>query len=61
MRRREAIAAFLFISPWLVGLFVGDYQYVMTAALIVTLPMLILFAFAQRYFVEGIATQGGKG
>jgi multiple sugar transport system permease protein len=39
----------------------GDYQYVMVAALIVTLPMLILFAFGQRYFVEGVATQGRKG
>jgi multiple sugar transport system permease protein len=39
----------------------GDYQYVMTAALIVTLPMLIIFAIGQRYFVEGIATQGRKG
>ncbi len=39
----------------------GDYQYVMVAALIVTLPMLILFAFGQRYFVEGIATTGRKG
>lgn len=39
----------------------GDYQYVMVASLIVTLPMLILFAFGQRYFVEGVATQGRKG
>jgi len=39
----------------------GDYQWVMTAALLVTLPMLILFAFGQRYFIEGIATQGRKG
>ncbi|GAB2986351.1 carbohydrate ABC transporter permease [Actinotalea caeni] len=39
----------------------GDYQYVMVAALLVTLPMLVLFAFGQRYFIEGIATQGRKG
>jgi multiple sugar transport system permease protein len=39
----------------------GDYQYVMVAALLVTLPMLVLFTFAQRYFVEGIATTGRKG
>src|SRR5919112_1335071 len=39
----------------------GDYQYVMVAALLVTLPMLVLFAFAQRHFIEGIATQGRKG
>jgi multiple sugar transport system permease protein len=39
----------------------GDYQYVMVAALIVTLPMLLLFAFGQRYFIEGVASQGRKG
>ena len=39
----------------------GDYQYVMVAALLVTLPMLILFAFGQRYFIEGVASQGRKG
>lgn len=39
----------------------GDYQYVMVASLLVTVPMLILFAFGQRYFIEGIATTGRKG
>lgn len=39
----------------------GDYQYVMVASLLVTLPMLALFAFGQRYFVDGIATTGRKG
>ncbi len=39
----------------------GDYQYVMVASLLVTLPMLILFAFGQRHFVEGVATTGRKG
>ncbi len=39
----------------------GEYQYVMVASLLVTLPMLVLFAFGQRYFIEGIATTGRKG
>lgn len=39
----------------------GNYQYVMVASLLVTLPMLIIFAFGQRYFIEGVATQGRKG
>jgi multiple sugar transport system permease protein len=39
----------------------GDYQWVVTAALLVTLPMLIIFTAGQRYFIEGIATQGRKG
>lgn len=39
----------------------GDYQYVMVATLLITLPMLILFAFGQRHFIEGVATEGRKG
>jgi multiple sugar transport system permease protein len=39
----------------------GDYQYVMVASLLVTLPMLLLFSVGQRYFIEGVATQGRKG
>lgn len=39
----------------------GDYQFVMVAALLITLPMLVLFAFGQRYFIEGVATQARKG
>jgi multiple sugar transport system permease protein len=39
----------------------GDYQYVMVASLLVTVPLLVLFAFGQRYFVTGVATQGRKG
>jgi multiple sugar transport system permease protein len=34
---------------------------VMAAAVIVTLPMIIVFFLGQRYFVEGIATTGRKG
>jgi multiple sugar transport system permease protein len=39
----------------------NNYQYVMVAALLVTLPMLLLFSVGQRYFIEGVATQGRKG
>jgi multiple sugar transport system permease protein len=39
----------------------GDYQYVMVASLLVTLPMLVLFSIGQRYFIEGVATAGLKG
>jgi multiple sugar transport system permease protein len=39
----------------------GDYQYVMVASLLVTLPLLVLFALGQRYFVTGVATQARKG
>ncbi len=39
----------------------GDYQYIVTAALIAALPLIIIFAFGQRFFVEGVATQARKG
>jgi len=39
----------------------GDYQFVMVASLLVTLPMLVIFAFGQRYFIEGIAAGSVKG
>jgi multiple sugar transport system permease protein len=28
---------------------------------VVTLPLMIMFAFGQRYFIEGVATAGLKG
>jgi multiple sugar transport system permease protein len=31
------------------------------AAVIITLPMIVVFFLGQRYFVEGIATTGRKG
>jgi multiple sugar transport system permease protein len=39
----------------------GDYQVVIAGAVLATLPMIIIFFLGQRYFVEGIATQGRKG
>jgi multiple sugar transport system permease protein len=39
----------------------GQMQLLMAAAVIVTLPMVIVFFLGQRYFVEGIATTGRKG
>jgi multiple sugar transport system permease protein len=39
----------------------GQFQLVMAASVIITLPMVVIFFLAQRYFVEGIATTGSKG
>jgi multiple sugar transport system permease protein len=39
----------------------GEFHLVMAASVIITLPMLVIFFLAQRYFVEGIATTGSKG
>ena len=40
---------------------VGDYQVIMAGTVLLVLPMVILFAAFQRYFVQGISTQGRKG
>jgi multiple sugar transport system permease protein len=40
---------------------VGDYQVIMAGTLLLVLPMVILFAAFQKYFIEGISTQGRKG
>lgn len=40
---------------------VGLYTAMMAASTIVTLPMIILFVVAQKYFVEGIQMTGLKG
>ena len=39
----------------------GDYQLIIAGLVIATLPMIIIFAIFQRYFISGIATQGRKG
>lgn len=37
-----------------------DWHYLMAASTLVILPIIALFIVAQRHFVEGIATTGGK-
>ncbi|HEX3805947.1 MAG TPA: carbohydrate ABC transporter permease [Gaiellaceae bacterium] len=39
----------------------GDYEWIMAAFVISTAPLLLIFAFGQRYFVRGITLQGYKG
>jgi multiple sugar transport system permease protein len=39
----------------------GEWQLLMAAAAVMTLPMLLLFFFAQRAYIEGIALTGLKG
>jgi multiple sugar transport system permease protein len=39
----------------------GEFHLVMAASVVITLPMVIAFFLAQRYFIEGIATTGSKG
>ena len=41
--------------------YVNQWHYLMAASTVVILPMLILYFFAQRYFIEGITFSGIKG
>lgn len=38
-----------------------NWAYLMAASLVTTLPIIVVFFLAQRYFVEGIAVGGVKG
>jgi multiple sugar transport system permease protein len=38
-----------------------QWQVIMAGTVLTVLPMIVLFAIFQRYFVSGIATQGRKG
>lgn len=38
-----------------------QWELVLAATTILTVPLMILFFFGQRYFIEGIATSGTKG
>jgi multiple sugar transport system permease protein len=39
----------------------GEWGLIVAATVIATVPMLVMFAVFQKYFLEGISTQGRKG
>ena len=43
--------------------FAGNWhgELIVTAGVITTLPMIVLFFLGQRHFIEGVATTGVKG
>ncbi|RYG70724.1 carbohydrate ABC transporter permease [bacterium] len=42
------------------GAYGGQWTQLMAASIVFTVPIVILFFFAQRTFIQGIATTGGK-
>ncbi|MDA0638492.1 carbohydrate ABC transporter permease [Nonomuraea sp. MCN248] len=44
-----------------VGQYQADYAMIMTGAVLSVLPVVVVFLFGQRYFIQGIATSGLKG
>jgi multiple sugar transport system permease protein len=54
----------LFTLPLGLNTFKGQYisywNYIMSASMVFTLPVLVLYAFFNRYFIKGISFTGGK-
>lgn len=44
-----------------VGQYSTDYQLIMAASVLSLVPVLIMYIFCQKYFVQGVATSGLKG
>ncbi|MGD6817415.1 carbohydrate ABC transporter permease [Metabacillus sp. 84] len=42
------------------GQYISYWNYIMAASMVFTLPILILYAFFNKYFVKGISFTGGK-
>ncbi len=43
------------------GFYTSQWTYIMAGSVLALIPTLLLFFFAQRYFVEGITLTGMKG
>jgi len=43
------------------GAYTTDYPVIMAGAVLASIPVLILFSFAQRYVIEGVSRSGLKG
>ncbi|WP_246240504.1 carbohydrate ABC transporter permease [Anaerocolumna sedimenticola] len=44
-----------------IGQYTGSWNLLMAASTVAIIPMIIVFFFAQRYFIEGISFSGLKG
>ena len=43
------------------GVYTEEMNYMMAIAFLMTIPMIILFFFAQRYYIRGVVLSGMKG
>ncbi|MDF5715450.1 MAG: carbohydrate ABC transporter permease [Rhizonema sp. NSF051] len=43
------------------GQYISYWNYIMAASMIFTLPALAIYAFFNRYFIQGVTFTGGKG
>lgn len=43
------------------GVYTEEMNYMMAIAFLMTIPMILLFFFAQRYYIRGVVLSGMKG
>jgi multiple sugar transport system permease protein len=43
------------------GQYISYWNYIMAASMVFTLPALLIYAFFNRYFIQGVTFTGGKG
>jgi multiple sugar transport system permease protein len=43
------------------GQYISYWNYIMAASMVFTLPALGIYAFFNRYFIQGVTFTGGKG
>lgn len=55
LRREDSYTLPLRVFSLVAGRYTVDWQYVMAAALVASLPVAVLFAWLQRYLVRGLA------
>jgi multiple sugar transport system permease protein len=61
MIQRSSIATLTLGLVWMQGEYVAQWPVLMAASMLILLPLVIIYAFAQRTFVSGIATTGFGG
>lgn len=59
--RDETLRPIQLAMIWYQGEFSTDYGVVMAASIMATIPIVVLFLFTQKQFIEGIAGTGLKG
>ncbi|MGH3523219.1 MAG: carbohydrate ABC transporter permease, partial [Mycobacterium sp.] len=61
MIQRRSIATLTLGLVWMQGQYVAEWPVLMAASMLILVPLVIIYAFAQRAFISGIAITGFGG
>jgi multiple sugar transport system permease protein len=61
MVQRKSIAPLTLGLVWMQGQYVSRWPVLMAASMLILLPLLLIYVFAQRAFLSGIAVTGFGG